>query len=164
MGEAKLAATRYAFAVWCCGGDRVLTWGHSDFGGDSSAVQDQLKRVRQVQATSKAFAAILEDGSVVAWGLPDDGGDSSAVQDQLKSVQQIQATSFAFAAILEDGSVVAWGRPGSGGDSSAVQDQLKSVQQVQAHTLHLLPSWKMALLSPGAIHARAVTALQSKIG
>ena len=29
--------------------------------------------------------------------------------------------------------------------------------------MHLLPSWEMTLLSPGAVQARAVTALQSKI-
>ena len=38
---------------------------------DSSEVQDQLKGVQQVQATScRAFAAILADGSVVTWGKP----------------------------------------------------------------------------------------------
>ena len=66
----------------------------------------QLKGVLQIQAADRAFAAILEDGSVVTWGDADDGGDSSAVRDQLRSVQQIQATSQAFAAILADGSVV----------------------------------------------------------
>ena len=111
--------------------------------------------MQQIQATSFAFAAILEDGSVVAWGRPGSGGDSSAVQDQLKSVQQVQGTHAAFAAILEDGSLVTWGHPREGGDSSAVQDRLKSVRQVQAQALHLLPSWKMALLSPGAIHILA---------
>ena len=62
--------------------------------------------MQQIQATYEAFAAILEDGSVVTWGDADYGGDSSAVRDQLKGVQQIQATFRAFAAILEDGSVV----------------------------------------------------------
>ena len=57
----------------------------------------------------RAFAAILEDGSVVTWGDAEVAGDSSAVRDQLKGVQQIQATFRAFAAILEDGSVVTWG-------------------------------------------------------
>ena len=104
-------------------------------------VQDQLKmalwgrqlcspRSAEEAASSgpdSAFAAILEDGSVVTWGDPGWGGDSSAVQDQLKSVQQVQATDSAFAAILEDGSVVTWGDPGRGGDSSAAQDQLMSV-------------------------------------
>jgi hypothetical protein len=54
-----------AFALWCCGGSRILTWGHPGFGGDSSAVQDQLRNVQQVQGTSGAFAAILADGSMV---------------------------------------------------------------------------------------------------
>jgi alpha-tubulin suppressor-like RCC1 family protein len=83
--------------------------------------------VQQIQTSRRAFAAILEDGSVVTWGVPQSGGDSSAVQDQLKGVQQIQASVGAFAAILEDGSVVTWGLPDLGGDSSAAQDQLKSL-------------------------------------
>ena len=69
-----------------------MTWGHENWGGDSSAVRDQLRGVQQIQATKRAFAAILEDGSVVTWGDADCGGDSSAVQDQLRGVQQIQAT------------------------------------------------------------------------
>ena len=54
-----------------------MTWGRAGSGGDSSAVQDQLKDVMQIQATEKAFAAILEDGSVVTWGHATYGGDSS---------------------------------------------------------------------------------------
>ena len=71
-----------------------MTWGFSLKGSDSSAVQDQLMNVQQVQANSCAFAAILADGSVVAWGDPQRGGDSSTVRDQLRlrNVQQIQAT------------------------------------------------------------------------
>ena len=130
--EAKVTATAAAFALFGSGGDRVVTWGDPDWGGDSSEVQDQLKGVQQLQATDQAFAAILADGSVVTWGDPEFGGDSSEVQDQLKGVQQLQATSHAFAAILADGSVVTWGDPEYGGDSSEVQDQLKGVQQVQA--------------------------------
>ena len=87
-----------------------MTWGDPAKGGDSCAVQSQLKKVQQVQATSRAFAAILAAGSVVTWGDPFAGGDSSAVQNQLKNVQQVQAARGyvrgAFAAILADGSVV----------------------------------------------------------
>ena len=128
----KTAATARAFALFCSGGNRVVTWGDPGFGGDSSEVQDQLKGVQRIQATSGAFAAILADGLVVTWGIPGSGGDSSEVQDQLKGVQQVQATDKAFAAILADGLVVTWGDPDYGGDSSEVQDQLKGVQQVQA--------------------------------
>ena len=41
----------------------VVSWGVAHWGGDSSAVQDQLRGVQQIQATDRAFAAILEDGS-----------------------------------------------------------------------------------------------------
>ena len=57
----------------------VYTWGHAEYGGDSSAVLDQLRGVQQIQATDSAFAAMLEDGSVVTWGHAEYGGDSSAV-------------------------------------------------------------------------------------
>ena len=77
-------------------------------------MQTQLKNVQQIQASHRAFAAILDDGSVVTWGDADFGADSSTVQTQLKNVQQIQAADKAFAAILEaileDGSVVKWGQ------------------------------------------------------
>ena len=74
--------------------------------------------MKQIQAASRAFAAILEDGSVVTWGDEDAGGDISAFQDRLKGAQKIQANDFAFAAILEKkGSVVTWGDPRYGGHS-----------------------------------------------
>ena len=77
-----------------------MTWGDRNSGGDSSEVQDQLRNVKQIQATWGAFAAILADGSVVTWGNPLYGGDSSAVQDQLRNVQRVHATYLAFAAVL----------------------------------------------------------------
>ena len=80
----------------------------------------------QVQASDRAFAAVLGDGSVVAWGDADYGGDSSAVQGQLKNVREVQSTDKAFTAILADGSVVTWGGfsywgAGYCGDSGALQ-------------------------------------------
>ena len=145
----QLGSSRSA-QVWVCAADSghmgrllqflkmdlSLPWGHADFGGNSSAVQDRLRCgcVRQIQATDGAFAAILQDGSVVTWGHADFGGDSSAVQDRLRCgcVRQIQATDGAFAAILEDGFVVTWGHERSGGDSSAVRALLQGVMQIQA--------------------------------
>ena len=47
--------------------DPVVTWGVA--GGDSSAVQDQLRNVQQIQASNGAFAAILGDGSVRDMGF-----------------------------------------------------------------------------------------------
>ena len=94
--QANIAATDSACALFCCGGDRIVTWGRASVGGDSSAVQGLLIGVQQIQGTGclngGAFAAILADGSVVTWGHADWGGDSSGVQGKLIGVKQIQAT------------------------------------------------------------------------
>jgi hypothetical protein len=58
----------------------VGAWGDPGYGGDGSAVQDQLKDVQQIQATDAAFAAISADGTVGTWGLPNDGGDSMSLE------------------------------------------------------------------------------------
>jgi len=153
--QPKLVAARDSFALWCCGGNTVITWGKGEGKGKSKAqkrnkgkgfgklfdddqlflyghdIQDSLNGVQDVKASQSAFAAIQADGSIVTWGLKHTGGDSSQVQDRLRSVQQIQGTISAFAAILADGSVVAWGDPICGGNTADV-DGLFDVQQLQA--------------------------------
>ena len=52
-------------------------------GGDSSAVRHQLNNVQRIQATFRAFAAILGGGLVVTWGHAAFGGDSTAVRAEL---------------------------------------------------------------------------------
>ena len=146
--QAKLAATAGAFALWFDGEHKIVTWGHRGVTSNCYAVRNNVESVHLVQGTrislqeeapeqfqykAGAFAAILEDGSVVTWGQPQCGGDSSEVRHQLRNVQQIQATSAAFAAILADGSVVTWGDPDYGSDSSAVEDQLRNVKQIEAN-------------------------------
>ena len=49
--QPQLASTEYAFALWCHGDSTIVTWGEADCGGDSSAVQDQLRGVQQIQDT-----------------------------------------------------------------------------------------------------------------
>ena len=120
ISRVRVQASLCAFAAILDDGS-IVTWGHASHGGDSSAVQRQLKNVQQIQATGAAFAAILGDGSVVTWGSAKRGGDSSAAQEQLSNVRHIQSSGGAFAAILGDGSVVTWGDADYGGDSSAVQ-------------------------------------------
>ena len=51
VAKPELAATERAFALWCHGDSAIVTWGHEGHGGDSSAVQDQLRGVTQIQAT-----------------------------------------------------------------------------------------------------------------
>ena len=83
-----------AFAA-ILGDGSVVPWGDVFFGDDSSAVQDQLKKVQQIQASEQGICCNPGEGSVVAWGTELCGGDSSLVQDQLQDVQQIQASSAA---------------------------------------------------------------------
>ena len=132
------------------GNGRVVTWGSAGSGGDSSAVQGQLKDqvVEQIYSTGYAFAAVLGNGRVVTWGGAHYGGDSRAVQGELKDqvVKKIYSTSGAFAALLGNGRVVTWGHAYSGGDSSAVQGELKD-QVVQQ--LYSIPKTFLALLGNG---------------
>eukprot|EP00439_Symbiodinium_sp_Y106_P061737 s1045_g9.t1 len=128
----QVHAGQNAFAALLADGS-VVTWGNPAYGGDCSAVQDQLRDVKQIQAARLAFAAILAKGSVVTWGSAGHGGDSLFVQDRLQNVQQVQASHNAFAALLPDGSVVTWGATDSGGDSISVQNRLRNVQQIQAN-------------------------------
>ena len=121
----------------------VVTWGRSDYGGDSRAVANSLNGsvdVQQIYSTGRAFAALRADGSVVTWGSQDEGGNSSAVKAQLNGsvdVQQIFSNYGAFAALRTDGSVVTWGYSNRGGDSSAVAVQLDGrvdVKQIYSTT------------------------------
>ena len=36
LQQPNIAASLGAFALWCNGGDRVITWGQGDYGGDVS--------------------------------------------------------------------------------------------------------------------------------
>jgi hypothetical protein len=95
----------------------VVTWGDSDYGGNSSAVAAKLDGtidVTQVFSTAHAFAALRADGSVVTWG------DSFGWRRQQRrgrkldgtiDVTQVFSTGGAFAALRADGSVVTWGMP-----------------------------------------------------
>ena len=59
INKVQIQATYGAFAA-VLGDSSVVTWGHAAYGADSSAVQDQLQHVQQIQASAGAFAAILE--------------------------------------------------------------------------------------------------------
>ena len=59
-----------------------------------------LRNVVQLEATEKAFAVRLSDGSVVAWGHREFGGDCSNIgADWLTGIVQIVAATAAFAAL-----------------------------------------------------------------
>ena len=124
------AATHGAFALWCCGGDRVVTWGKAAAGGDSREVHHQLKDVRQIEGRDDVFAALLGDESVVTWGTFSELGLWIDVPGQLRNVQRLHSTGDAFASLHHDGTVSTWGDSEYGGDSSQVQSQLTHVRDM----------------------------------
>ena len=114
---------------WCNTGvavteeGRVVTWGNSQFGGDSSGVAEDLNsRVMDVIATNYAFAALIDGGKVVSWGHTRYGGDISEVADELRGgVVKVVATADTFAALTEGGKVVSWGWGAEQGDMDSTE-------------------------------------------
>lgn len=105
-----------AFAVLRRDGS-VISWGHPDYGGDSSGVDfdgpDDNLTVQQIFSNNSAFAALRSDGSVVSWGISDYGGNSTGVDfdgpsDDL-TIRQIFSGTADFVALRSDGSAVSWG-------------------------------------------------------
>ena len=78
--------------------------GTDKYGTPYTGVPADLKDVRAIYSTQRAFAALKEDGTVQAWGLSALGG---SVPDDLKDVRAIYSTFGAFAALKEDGTVQA---------------------------------------------------------
>ena len=70
------------------------------------------RNVAQIFTTSKAYAALMTDGTVVAFGPSDFGGDNSAVKSSLISIKNIASTKGklggAFAAVTNQGTVVSY--------------------------------------------------------
>jgi alpha-tubulin suppressor-like RCC1 family protein len=91
------------------------------------ATGNLASNVIKVSSSSRAFAALKTDGSVVTWGDANAGGDSTAVADNLASnVKAVYSNYNSFAALKNDGSVVTWGSGFTGGDSTAVAGNLTS--------------------------------------
>ena len=135
LDETEFFSTERAFAAVRPDGS-VVTWGHSSYGADSSAVANELScGVVHVFATKKAFAALKADGSVVTWGDASRGGDSSAVASELNDVRKIYSNDWAFAAVKNDGSLVIWGERTRGGEA-AIMKELRWATGWEAYPLH----------------------------
>lgn len=79
---------------WCFTPLNRTPWGTAPIGTKSFTTVAPIgtsRNVRCIQPSSFAFAAILENGSVVTWGEPMSGGDCSRVRQHLQDVQQAGA-------------------------------------------------------------------------
>jgi alpha-tubulin suppressor-like RCC1 family protein len=85
-----------------------------------------LTAVVNVAASSGAFAALMDDGTVYVWGSRFTGGQTTTdTQAALVNVTQVVAAREAFAVLRGNGSVVAWGSALFGGDTSSVSSELQ---------------------------------------
>jgi len=113
---------------------KITKEGNVEIGGDKidfeNNVHLQLKKVKSIFSSARAFAVILENGSVVAWGNPRFGGEIPVdIQIQLKNVKMIFSNFKAFVALLDDHSVLAWGCDKFGGKiAESIQTQLHNIQ------------------------------------
>lgn len=130
----KIFSTRYAYAAVKDNG-KVVTWGSSLAGGDSSAVQDKLDgKIIAITPTRYSFAALRNDGSIVTWGEQQSMPKDKATIRELDEggFVSIASNRYAFAALSAEGSVLSWGLTGPNPgklepiDTSAVADQLQS--------------------------------------
>lgn len=141
-------STSLAFAALRKDGS-VLSWGMPTYGGSGFdnrtsrlewnwgqyyyAMPQSLHNVKTIASTTRAFAALQEDGLVKAWGsvfhggFMDDGsgttydsGRCTGVPADLRKVRAIFSTDSAFAALQEDGVIKVWGDGSKGGGSTSL--------------------------------------------
>ena len=99
--------------------------------------------MQRILASSKGFAALKGDCTVVAWGDVQDVREAADVRKVVTEVWvnkmkdgTLLALSFtdeALAALRADGSVLTWGASKFGGDSSNVQFQLHRVKHIYSN-------------------------------
>ena len=99
----QIASTKQFFALWCQGGDGVLSWGgcRRGHGISGPSFHEAFRNVQEVATTDRDFAALLADGVLVIWGSYD--GDFK-VKHQLQDVKRVLAAGRIFVAIHSDGT------------------------------------------------------------
>ena len=93
----------------------VVAWGYIDNGGKAPSAE-LTRGVNKIYSNGKAFAALMENGSVVAWGSRGNGGVLGSAAEELQSgVINIFSNNFTFVALKNNGSLVSWGELYDGG-------------------------------------------------
>ena len=148
----KLSSTGKAFALWCSGEDKVVTWGTPEYGGDSS----------QSQISSRVWSKFKLQSAHLLPPSPMDPQWHGVIHIMVVTALQSVVNSgvcnrfrpqtvhlLSFAAILANGTVVTWGQsllwwcllcsPKS-------KLNLGVCSKFKRQSAHLLQSWLMDLL------------------
>jgi hypothetical protein len=81
---------------------------------------------------TQAFAALLNNGTVITWGRADIGGDSTTIKHKLVNIEFLYSNKSGFSALSHEGKVVTWGHWSLVDDSAKVQDQLVNIKNIYA--------------------------------
>ncbi len=128
MHVVGIASTHNAFTVLFESNDRqtqlLQSWG-DNYNYDAPDIKSTLdsfpkapsipdgKKVVAIASTGVAFAAILDDDTLLTWGDPNYGGTTPDLNG--KTVTAIVSTYYAFTALLSDQTLVSWGDSYYGG-------------------------------------------------
>jgi len=105
----------------------TVAWGYEFYGGSTEGRIDvdlNGKFVVDVFSTSRAFALLMDDMSLMCFGSVAYGGDchrtdsGHGVESQLVNIVSVSATRSAFAALNTDGKIITWGVQAEGGGST----------------------------------------------
>jgi len=129
MNIKKLISNEFGFAA-ILADYSVLTWGHQSLKLPKHAITKE--KVKDIVATSKAFAAHTEYDSAYSWGPFDFGGDKN--DDELRYIECIVGSVGAFAIKIkhghfvrrsnEKGDIIIWG---DGDSVSEAEENLKQL-------------------------------------
>lgn len=79
------------------------------------------KKAISLITNNSAFAALIDDGTVLVWGHPLYGGDQAQVNALgISNAVKIYSNQYSMAALLQDGTVKVWGEVSSGGSQTQV--------------------------------------------
>ena len=74
---------------------------------------------KSIHSSEKAFAVLMNNGTIIAWGDANHGGNTTGV-DLSSGFVSITSNYYGFAGLKSDGSAVAWGDSRYGGDATGV--------------------------------------------
>eukprot|EP00605_Chrysophyceae_sp_TOSAG23-4_P001670 GSChrysophyteH1.ASY1.ANO1.1836.1 assembled CDS len=104
----------------------VVTWGHKDYGGNSTIVSSSLTQVKEVYSCLSTFVALKTDGTVVVWGGDEGLIDTSKIPSNEKVVS-ITANLGAFAALTNQSHVYFFGQETYGGKSEPIKTPVRAI-------------------------------------
>jgi len=87
----------------------VITWGNSNFGGNSNSVKDDLVDIVKIFPMAYHFIALKSNGTAILWGdIGNTKGNYNLIKEYLNDIIDISTTDYSFSALKNNGTVFYW--------------------------------------------------------